>query len=113
MRRRARNAPAAEAADEDEQSFHDEVFIPTPRCRGRGRGRGRPRVVEAQKVESEPVDEPIAPEADPAAFAAGMTDINQGLTALNQAMPLVHQILQQRNQEMSDADATILNTRVS
>ena len=83
MRRRAQNAPAAEAADEDEQSFQDEFFVPAPRRRGRGRGRGRHRVVEAQKVEQEPAAEPVAPEVDPAAFAASMTGINQGLAALN------------------------------
>ena len=89
--RRARHAPAAEAADEDEQSFQDEVFVPAPRRRGRGRGRGRgrPRIAEAQGVEPEPADEPIAPEVDPAVFAAGIAGINQGLVALNQAMPLV------------------------
>ena len=39
--RRARYAPAAEAADEDEQSFQDEVFVPAPRRRGRSSsGRG-------------------------------------------------------------------------
>ena len=58
--------------NEDEQSFQDEVFVPAPRRRGRG----RPRVVEAQGVEPEPADEPVAPEVDPAAFAAGMTGIN-------------------------------------
>ena len=86
--RRARHAPAAEAADEDEQSFQDEVYIPAPRRRGRGRGRGRgrPRVAEAQGIEPEPADEPVVPELDP---AAGMAGINQGLVALNQAIPLV------------------------
>ena len=89
--RRARHAPAAEAADEDEQSFQDEIFIPAPRRRGRsrGRGRGRPRVIEAQGVEPELADEPVAPEVDPVVFAASMAGINQGLAALNQAMPLV------------------------
>ena len=53
-----------------------------------------------------------SPEVDPAVFAADMTDINQGLTALNQAIPLVQQILQQRNQEMSDAEAAVLYTIV-
>ena len=93
--RRTRQAPAAEAADEDEQSFQDEVFVPAPRRRGRGRGRGRgrPRVVEAQGVEPELADEPVVPEVDPAAFAASMTGINQGLAALNQAMHLVQQML--------------------
>ena len=92
MRRIARNAPAAEAADEDEQSFQDEVFVPAPRRRGRGRG--RPRVVEAQGVEPEPAGEPVVPEVDPAVFAADMTDINQGLAALNQAIPRVQLMLQ-------------------
>ena len=87
--RRAQHAPAAEAADEDEQSFQDEVFVPAPRRRSWGRGRGRPRVVEAQEVEPESAAEPVAPEVDPAAFAAGMASINQGLTVLNQVMPLV------------------------
>ena len=41
-----------------------------------------------------------------------MAGINQGLAALNQAMPLVQQMLQQRNQEMSDADAALLYSRV-
>ena len=61
--RRARLAPAAEAAVEDEQSFQDEVFVPVPRrrSRGRGRGRGRPRVVEAQGIEPESADEPVVP----------------------------------------------------
>ena len=41
MRRRARDAPAAEAADEVEQSFQDEALAPAPRCRGRNSsGRG-------------------------------------------------------------------------
>ena len=47
-----------------------------------------------------------------AAFAAGMAGINQGLAALNQAMPLVQQMLQQRNQEITDADAALLYSRV-
>ena len=41
-----------------------------------------------------------------------MVGINQGLAALNQAIPLVQQMLQQRNQGMSDADATLLYSRV-
>ena len=59
--RRERHAPTAEAADDDEQSFQDEVFVLAPRRRGRGRGRGRgrPRVAEAQGVEPEPADEPV------------------------------------------------------
>ena len=65
--RRARHAPAVEAAGEDEQSFQDVVFVPAPRRRGRGRGRGRgrPRVAEAQGVEPEPADEPVALEVNP------------------------------------------------
>ena len=79
MRRRARNAPTAEAADKDEQPFQDKVFVPAPRCRGRG----RPRIAGAQEVEPELADEPVAPEVDPAAFVAGVAGINQGLAALN------------------------------
>ena len=114
MRRRARDAPAAEAADDVEQSFQDEVFVPAPRRRGRGRGRGRvrPQPVAASEIEQEPPVEPEAPQVDPAVFAAGMAGINQGLAALNQAMPLVQQMLQQRNPEMTDAEAAILYTRV-
>ena len=41
-----------------------------------------------------------------------MAGINQGLVALNQAMSLVHQMLQQRNQGMSDADAALLYSKV-
>ena len=41
MRRKARDAPAAEAADDVEQSFQDETLAPAPRRRGRGSsGRG-------------------------------------------------------------------------
>ena len=41
MRRRARDAPAAEAADNVEQSFQDEALIPAPQHRGRdSSGRG-------------------------------------------------------------------------
>ena len=41
MRRKARDAPAAEAADNVEQSFQDEALAPAPRRRGRGSsGRG-------------------------------------------------------------------------
>ena len=36
MRRRARDAPAAEAADNVEQSFQDEALTPAPQHRGRG-----------------------------------------------------------------------------
>ena len=71
-----------------------------------------PRVAEAQEVESKPADELIAPEVDPAAFTASMTGINKGLAALNEAIPLVQQMLQQRNQEMSDEEAAVLYTRV-
>ena len=35
MRRRARDAPAAEVVDNVEQSFQDEALIPAPRSRGR------------------------------------------------------------------------------
>ena len=49
---------------------------------------------------------------DPAAFAVGMARINQGLVALNQAMPVVQQILQQRNQGMTDSDTLLLYSRV-
>ena len=35
MRRRARDAPAAEAADNVEQSFQDEALTPAPQHRGR------------------------------------------------------------------------------
>ena len=38
--RRARDAPAAEAADDVEQSFQNEAFAPTPRHRGRGSSGG-------------------------------------------------------------------------
>ena len=48
MRRRARNAPAIEAAEEGEQSYQDEVSPAPPHRR---RGRGRPRVAAAQEVE--------------------------------------------------------------
>ena len=108
--RRARDAHAADAADVDEQSFQNEAFAPAPRRRGRGRGRHR--APAAQEFEQEPAVEPVAPEVDPTAFAAGMAGINQGLAALNQAMPLVQQMLQQRNQEMTDADASVLYPRV-
>ena len=96
MRRRARDAPAAEAADDAEQSFQDEVFVPAPRRIGRGRGRGRvrPQPTVAPEVEQETPVEPEAPQVDPAVFAAGMAGINQSLAALNQAMPLVQQMLQ-------------------
>ena len=41
MKRRARDAPTTEVADDVEQSFQDEALAPAPRCRGRGSsGRG-------------------------------------------------------------------------
>ena len=41
MRRRARDAPAAKAADNVKQSFQGEALAPAPRHRGRGSsGRG-------------------------------------------------------------------------
>ena len=36
MRKRARDAPAAEAVDDVEQSFKDEALAPAPRRSGRG-----------------------------------------------------------------------------
>ena len=49
--RRARTAPAADAAFEDDigdnQSVQDEI-PPAPRRKGRGRGRGRVRAAAAQ-----------------------------------------------------------------
>ena len=36
MRKRARDAPAAEAIDNVEQSFQDDALAPAPRRRGRG-----------------------------------------------------------------------------
>ena len=83
MRRRAQHALAAEAADEDEQSFQDEVLFLHLDVEVEVKNRGRPRVAEAQEIEPKSTDEPIALEVDPTAFAAGMTDINQGLTTLN------------------------------
>ena len=89
--RRARAAPAADTAFEneisDDQSVQDEV-PPAPRRRGRGRGRGRVRVATAQQPDQLP-PEPEIPAMDPATFATSMAGINQGLAALNQAMPLV------------------------
>ena len=81
MTRRARDAPAAEAADYVKQSFQDEAVAPAPRCRGRSRG--RPQLVAAQELEQEPLAKPEAPEVDPAAFIVGMAGINQGLAVLN------------------------------
>ena len=111
IRRRAQNIPATEPAEEGEYSFQGEV-PPDPPRRRRGRGRGRPRVAVAQEVEQEPIPEQEVPMEGQAGFTAGMAGINQGLAALNQAMPLVQQMLQQRNQEMSDADVTLLYSRV-
>ena len=94
--RRARTAPTADAAFEDDfgdnQSVQDEI-PPAPRRRGRGRGRGRVRAVTVQQPDQLP-PEPEIPAVDLAAFATGMACINQGLAALNQAMPLVQQMLQ-------------------
>ena len=45
MRRRARDAPAAEAADKVEQSFHGEALAPAPAPRRRGRGSSGKRVM--------------------------------------------------------------------
>ena len=36
MRRRARDAPAAEVVDNVEQSFQDDALAPAPRRKGRG-----------------------------------------------------------------------------
>ena len=69
---RARDAPAAEAADDIEQCFQDEAFISAPRCRGRGRGRVRPQPVDSPEVEQEPLVEPKAPEIGPAVNAVGI-----------------------------------------
>ena len=84
--RRARAAPAADAAFEndigDNQFVQDEI-PPAPRRRGRGRGRGRARAAAAQQPDQLP-SEPEIPAVDPAAFATGMIGINQGLAALNQ-----------------------------
>ena len=71
----------------------------------RRRGKGRPRATVAPEVEQEPRVEHEVPVEGQAAFAAGMAGINQGLATLSQAMPLVEHMLQQRNQEMTDADA--------
>ena len=40
MRRRARDTPTAEVADDVEQSFQDEALSPAPRHRGRGSSGG-------------------------------------------------------------------------
>ena len=83
--RRTRAAPAADAVFEndigDDQSVQDEI-PPAPRRRGRGRGRGRARAAAAQQPDQLP-PEPEISVVDLAAFATGMTGINQGLAALN------------------------------
>ena len=68
---RARDAPAAEAADDVELFFQDEAFVSAPRRWGRGRGRGRvrPQPVAAPEVEQEPLVEPEAQEVGPAVYA--------------------------------------------
>ena len=108
--RRARAAPAADATFEneirDDQSVQDEI-PPAPRRRGRGRGRGRERAAAAQQPDQLPPEPEVL-----AAFATGMAGINQGLAALNQAMPLVQQMLHQRDQRMTDADAALLYSSV-
>ena len=90
--RRARAAPAADVAFEDDigenQSVQDEIPL-APRLRGHGRGRVRPQPVAAPEVEQEPLVEPEAPGVDPAVYAADIVGINQGLAALNRAMLLV------------------------
>ena len=90
--RRARAAPAADAAFEDDigenQSVQDEIPL-APRLRGRGRGRVRPQPVAAPEVEQEPLVEPKTPEIGPAVNAVGIPEINQGLAALNHTMSLV------------------------
>lgn len=106
--RRVRNALTIEAADDGEQSFQGEAHPPAPPRRRRG----RPRSVVASEQEQQLQVEPEALELDPTAFVAGMAGINQGLVALNQAMPLVQQMLQQRNQGMTDADALLLYSKV-
>ena len=76
--RRARAAPAVDAAFEDDigenQSVQDEI-PPAPRRRGRGRGRGRARATAAQQPD-QLQSEPEIPAADPVAFAMGMAGIN-------------------------------------
>ena len=88
---RARDAPAAEAADDVELFFQDEAFVSAPRRWGRGRGRGRvrPQPVDSPEVEQEPLVEPKAPEIGPTVIAVGIPEINQGLVALNQTVSLV------------------------
>ena len=69
---RAWDAPAIEAADDVEQSFWDEAFVPAPRRRGQGRSRGRirPQLVATPEVEQEPPVEPEAQEVGPVVYAA-------------------------------------------
>ena len=78
--RRARAAPAADAAFEDDigenQSVQDEIPL-SPRLRGRGRGRVRPQPVAAPEVEQEPLVKPEAPEVDPAVYAADIVGITR------------------------------------
>ena len=78
--RRARAAPAADAAFEDDigenQSVQDEIPL-APRLRGRGRGRVRPQPVAAPEVEQEPLVKPEAPEVDPAVYAADIVGITR------------------------------------
>ena len=106
---RARDAPAAEAADDIEQCFQDEAFVSAPRCRGRGRGRGRvrPQPVDSPEVEQEPLVEPKAPEIGPTVNAVGILEINQGLATLNQTMFFSTTDVAVENQEMTDADAAV------
>ena len=101
MLMRARDAPATEAADDVEQSFQDEVFVPAPRRRGRVRGRGivRPQLVDAPEIEQEPLVESEAPEIGPAVYTAGIAGINQCLAVLNQAMSLVQRTLQRKTRK--------------
>ena len=80
--RRARAAPAADAAFEDDigenQSVQDEISpAPWHRGRGSGRGRVRPQPVAAPEVEQEPLVEPEAPEVDPAVYAADIVGITR------------------------------------
>ena len=78
--RRARAAPTADAAFEDDigenQSVQDEIPL-APRRRGRGRGRVRPQPVAAPEVEQEPLVKPEAPEVDPAVYAADIVGITR------------------------------------
>ena len=94
--RRARAAPAADAASENDfgenLSVQDEIPL-APRRRGRGRGRIRPQPVDAPEVEHGPLVEPEAPEVDPAVYATDIVGIYQGLAVLKQAMLLVQQQL--------------------